>query len=147
MSFLSGIKNSNAGAPNGTATLDANTEVVQLPSGASGALLGSVLRQDGTWNLAREGLRWAVRSSGYVAVAGDGIIIDTTGAAATITLPITPTVKDSIGFIDSLGSWGTNNLTILRNGQTIMSSATDLIANLSNKNFTLVFTGTDWRIV
>jgi len=92
------------------------------------------------------GLIWTSRASGYTATSGDGIITNTSAAVVTITLPLAPALNDKVGFMDLTGTWSVNNLTIVRNGQTIMGSATDLIANVSNKNFRLVFTGTDWRI-
>jgi len=43
------IPSSEKGAANGVATLDANSEVVELPAGAAVAASDAVLRSDGTW--------------------------------------------------------------------------------------------------
>ena len=43
------IASADKAAASGVASLDANTEVVQLPAGAAAAGAGSLLSQDGTW--------------------------------------------------------------------------------------------------
>lgn len=88
---------------------------------------------------------WKTKTGNYTAVAGDYIAADTTGGVFTITLPSFPTAGQPVDF-SSGPLCSTNNLTIARNGQTIMSTASDLTVSTNNVQFTLVFDGTTWRL-
>lgn len=94
------------------------------------------------------GLTWVAKATTYTAVNGDGILADTSGGAWTLTLPASPSVGDTVGIIDSTGSFDTYNLTIDRNGSLIMSTAENLVANVNEAAFTLVYSGaTDgWKL-
>jgi len=70
---------------------------------------------------------------------------DTTSGPFSVTLPGSPVLGSTCEFIDPFGTWGTNNLTILRNGSTIVGSATDLICNISGEEFRLIYNGTTWK--
>ena len=76
------------------------------------------------------GYTWTVKTAAYTAVDNDGILADTTTAAFTVTLPATPTDGMKVMVMDgtSAGSWGTNNLTVARNGATINGAAADYVA-------------------
>jgi len=74
-------------------------------------------------------------------------LVNTTSAPITLTLPASPLLGDAYAFRDSAGTFATNNLTLARNGKTIMGGATDLACNVSGANFLLWFNGTDWRIL
>ena len=65
----------------------------------------------------------------------------------TITLPATPAENDIVGFLDLKGTFDKNNLTVARNGQTIMGLAQDMVVNTKNISFSLRFTNNDWRVV
>jgi len=82
----------------------------------------------------------------YTAVNKDYIYVDTSLSAFSITLPINPNIGDKVVFLDVKTSFKNNNLTILRNGETIMGSNTDFIININNAKTEVIFTGTDWRI-
>jgi hypothetical protein len=56
---------------------------------------------------------------------------DSSGAAFTITLPASASFGDEIEFFDGTGSWGTNNVTLDRNGLKIDASASNFILNFS----------------
>jgi hypothetical protein len=88
---------------------------------------------------------WVVKTTTYTAVNKDAIAADTSGGAFTITLPASPSTGDSVTFADSGHSFNTNNLTIARNGSTIESSATDLVADVSNIFLSLIYDGTTWK--
>ena len=88
---------------------------------------------------------WMVKTTTYTAVNKDAIAANTSGGAFTITLPASPSTGDSVTFADSGHSFSTNNLTIARNGSTIESSATDLIADVSNVFLSLIYDGSTWR--
>jgi hypothetical protein len=73
---------------------------------------------------------WLVKTTTYTAANKDAIAADTSGGAFTITLPATPASGDSINVADSGHIFGTNNLTIGRNGSTIEAEAADFILDV-----------------
>ena len=75
----------------------------------------------------------------YTAVNNDQLIIDTSAAARQVTLPASPSVGNEVTFIDAKGSFGSNNLTIARNGSNILGSASNLVVSVNGTAFTLVF--------
>src|SRR5210317_1299544 len=58
-------------------------------------------------------------------VAGNGYFMDTTSGAITATLPGSPSAGDTIAIKDYAGTFGSNNLTIGRNGNNIQGVAND----------------------
>lgn len=97
--------------------------------------------------LASQGESWSRKTGGYTASASDALLCDTVAVGAfTVTLPASPSEGDTVRFVPS-SSWETNNLTIGRNGNTIMGDAADLTCDVT-KAFSLVWDGTDndWRI-
>lgn len=111
---------------------------------------GNVLTSNGSaWTSsapAAGGVTWQTKTTTYTAVSGDYLLADTTSAAFTITLPLAPAANDAVYFQDAKGTFGTNNLTVARNGQTIMGVAEDLIVSADNYGFGLIYNGSDWRI-
>jgi len=106
---------------------------------------GQVLSTDGTTasftDASGGGTSWqAVKTSGFTAAAGEGYFCNTTSSAFTATLPSSPTLGDSISFIDYAGTFDTNNLTIARNGKNIQGLAEDLTVSVERAGLTLVFT-------
>jgi hypothetical protein len=79
-------------------------------------------------------------------VAKEGVLADTSGGAFTVTLPATPSVGDLVVVADAGASWGTNNLTVGRNGSTIGGLAEDLVCNINGVSVTLVYDGTTWEV-
>jgi len=75
----------------------------------------------------------------YTAVNNDQLIIDTSAATRQVTLPASPSVGNQVTFIDAKGSFGSNNLTIARNGSNINGSAANLTVSTNGEAFTLVF--------
>jgi len=73
------------------------------------------------------------------AIAGQGYFIDTTSAAHTINLPSSPSIGDSIAITDYAGTFGTNNLTITRNGNNIQGVANDSVINTNRASIVLVY--------
>jgi hypothetical protein len=82
-------------------------------------------------------------------VAGDNIFADTSGGAFTITLPSSPSQGDEISFIDSEGTFDTNNLTIEPGSEKIMANTAgdEMVVDTNNAAFTLVYQDSDfgWR--
>jgi hypothetical protein len=88
----------------------------------------------------------AVKTTTYTAVANDGVQTNTTSGAFTVNLPASPATGTQVFVVDSFGTWGTNNLTIGRNGSTIEGSATDLVCDINGVSIQCIYNGTTWDI-
>ena len=88
---------------------------------------------------------WATKTSNYTAVNGDRLVIDTTSGAFTVNLPASPSVGNTISFIDGGDNNGfaSNSLTIGRNGSKINKLTADLTVSTQGAAFTLVYTGSN----
>ena len=75
----------------------------------------------------------------YTAVAGDQLLINTTQTTVTITLPTSPAVGDEVVIIDARGTFGSNNVTVERNGQPINSGTNNLALAVNGQAVTLVY--------
>jgi len=85
------------------------------------------------------GTIWSLKSANYTSVSNDGLFADTSGGVFTILLPVSPIIGDTVSFSDPSSSWGTNNLTIGRNGQYINGLAEDLTCDIEKCNIKLIF--------
>lgn len=92
------------------------------------------------------GVEYIVKTANYTASANEGILADTSGGAFTVTLPATPATGDVVVVADPTGDWGTNNLTVGRNGSTIADVAQDLVCDISGVSVQLVYDGTTWAV-
>ena len=81
----------------------------------------------------------AVKTANYTATEGSLVLMSTTAAARTLTLPATPDVGDKVGWIDYDGTFATNNLTVARNGKNIMGLAENMTVSTNNANATLIY--------
>ena len=93
-------------------------------------------------------LTWSAISTGTTAASKNGYLCNTTGGAFTLTLPLAPTVGDTVAVVDAAGTFQTSALTLGRNSQPIMGSATDMTVSTQYASFTLVYQGATngWRI-
>jgi hypothetical protein len=86
------------------------------------------------------GTSWqAVKTGNFNAAAGEGYFVNTSSAAITATLPASPTIGQTIKFVDYAGTFDTNNLTIGRNGKNIQGLAENLVVNQERAGLSLVF--------
>jgi hypothetical protein len=92
------------------------------------------------------GIDYEVKTANYTALDKEGILADTSGGSFTVTLPATPDVGDQVIIADPTGDWGTNNLTIGRNGETIAGVAQDLVCDISGVSVQVVYDGTTWAV-
>jgi hypothetical protein len=92
------------------------------------------------------GIDYEVKTANYTALDKEGILADTSGGAFTVTLPATPDVGDQVIIADPTGDWGTNNLTIGRNGSTIAGVNQDLVCDISGVSVQVVYDGTTWAV-
>ena len=87
------------------------------------------------------GAAWALKTAAYTAVAGDGVMVDTS-VAVTITLPISsgpPALGDFVRILDATGNAATNNITVARNGNNIQGAAADLTIATARAAIGLVY--------
>src|SRR6056300_1495454 len=91
-------------------------------------------------NLANTGVDWqSVKTGNFTAVAGEGYFVDTTSTAITVTLPASPNAGDTIQIRDYAGTFGTNNLTVNRNGNNLGGSAVNGEVSTNNTFITYVY--------
>src|SRR5210317_186388 len=104
-------------------------------NGTSVSLGASASLKDISW----QSVVTADGSTATSAVAGNGYFIDTTSAAHTINLPSSPSAGDKIAIKDYAGTFGTNNLTIGRNGNNIQGVANDSLIATNRASLILVY--------
>jgi hypothetical protein len=97
------------------------------------------------------GVTWIYKNAGYTAVDGEGIMADTSAGIWNLTLPAAPTIGQKVGVSDYAGTFAANHLTILRNGSLIMDLAEDLVVDMQNASFLLIYSGdapagTGWKL-
>lgn len=147
------------GADSSAVTSSHDYKIAQLQSGKQATLVsGTNIKTINSESLLGGGnieitggsgaVDWIAKSSAYTAENGDGILADTSGGAWTLTLPSSPSVGDVVGVSDSSGSFATNNLTIANNGSKIMGASENLVIDINDASFLLVYTGsTDgWKL-
>ena len=112
---------------------------VVLPPGST-----SLIYSDGTnvnKGLIKKG--YYTVPANYTAVDGDQLFVNTSAtginAAATITLPASPSVGDEVTIIDSGNFAASNNITVDRNGSPINGDTSNLTVNTNSAAFTLVY--------
>ncbi len=99
-----------------------------ITTNASGTLsftdINTLVTSDINWNTTPQ-------YNNITLVSGTGYFINTTAGATTMTLPASPSVGDFVALKDYAGTFGTNKLTIDRNGSNIQGSAnnSDLTTN------------------
>ena len=91
---------------------------------------------------------WITKTAAYSAANGDFIAVNTTAGPITITLPASPSVNSVINFMDPQGTWGTNNLIVVGNGNNISGSTSTLVCDVSN-GFYLIYVGgtVGWKFI
>ena len=133
----------------------ANQIVFQTGSGATGFVpaptaSGQAVTWDGSsigWAAgAAAGISYLLVSSNYTAANKEGVLTDTSGGAFTVTLPAAPTTGAQVIVADAGSAWGTNNLTVGRNGSTIGGLAEDLVCDITGASVQLVYDGTTWEV-
>lgn len=81
----------------------------------------------------------SVQTTGFTAVAGNIYPCNTTSAAFTVTLPASPSVGDQIQILDYAGTFGTNNLTLGRNGSNITGVANNYLMSTNRESIILIY--------
>jgi hypothetical protein len=119
-------------------TVGASGDTITFPSGTTVVNNGS---QTGFGRTGTVDWDTTAKTASFTAVSGTGYFVNTTSGAITATLPATPSAGDIVGFNDYARNFGTNNLTIARNGSLIQGAATD--ATISTNGQSLMFVYVD----
>ena len=72
-------------------------------------------------------------------VAGKGYFVNNTSAAGLVKLPISASIGDFVVIKDYAGNFGTNSLTIQRNGHNIQGIANDSLISTNRASLVLVY--------
>ena len=141
------LRNTNAtGAP----SIAVNSDLPVMSSTVGGAVptppnnTTTFLRGDGTFAAPASGgvVYTTTKTANYTASANDGVLTNTTGGAFTVTLPAAPTNGQQVIVADVGGAWGTNNLTVGRNGSDIADLAQDLVCDINSASVQFVYNST-----
>jgi hypothetical protein len=156
VSLASGVTGTLPVANGGTSltTLTANNVILgngsSAPTFVAPSTTGNVLTSNGTtWTsaiLPAGGLTYVVKTSNYTTQDKEGVLADTSGGAFTVTLPATPATGAQVVVADSGSFWGTNNLTVGRNGSTIGGLSQDLVCDITGVSVQLVYDGSTWEV-
>ena len=103
-----------------TVTLGDSGDTFTIPSGATINNQGTATNFGATGSAS-----WTttVKTSGFTAVAGEGYFVDTTSGAISVNLPA-GTAGAVVAFKDYLGTFDTNNLTLVQNGSDKVGGST-----------------------
>lgn len=92
---------------------------------------------------------WTVTTANVTAASKDGLLLDVSGGAFTVTLPASPTLGDYVAFAHAAGDLSVSKVTVDRNGENILGQAANLEIDDNNlANLQLVYAGATagWRI-
>jgi len=74
------------------------------------------------------------------------VIANTNGGSFNLTLPLSPTNGDTITVVDYDGSFATNNVKLIRNGESIGGFAMDYILDVDKVFVDLVYGPDGWKV-
>ena len=121
-------------------TIGASGDTVTLAAGASQSGFG----RSGSVN-------WdtTAKTTGFTAVSGNGYFCNTTSAAFTVTLPLSPSAGAIVAIADYNGTAATNNITVGRNSSNINGAASNftISKNYAAISFVYVDVTAGWRSV
>jgi hypothetical protein len=156
VSLASGVTGTLPVANGGTGATTLTANNVILGNGTSAVnfvapgTTGNVLTSNGTtWTsavLPAGGLTYVVKTANYTTFDKEGVLADTTGGAFTVTLPATPATGAQVVVADAGANWGTNNLTVGRNGSTIGGLAENLVCDITGASVQFVYDGSTWEV-
>lgn len=89
------------------------------------------------------GRAWAVKTANYNIVTKDRLIVNPPGAGVVLTLPASPATGAEVMI---KGNFATYNVTVARNGSTIVGLAENLVLDKDNISAHLVYDGSTWRV-
>jgi hypothetical protein len=120
-----------------TLTVGASGDTIVIPSGAiisnQGTAAGFGPTGAVSWNTTK------ITANPNPAVTGVGYFCDTTSAAFTVTLPLSPAAGAVVGISDYANTFATNNITVGRNGSNIGGVATNAVLSTNGIAVTFVY--------
>lgn len=131
----------NSGTTKATITAGANITV----SNGNGSITIAATTGSGA------GITWNAFTASGTAAAGNGYIVNTSGAALTMTLPANPGSGATIYWLDGASTFATNNFTVTggaTSGVKVMGLAQSMTVNTNNAAAGMVYyaTNLDWRM-
>ena len=122
---------------------------VTLPNNPSAGTLqaATALYVEQTVDAAQQS--WTVTTANVTASSKDGLLLDVSGGAFTVTLPASPSLGDYVAFAHAAGDLSVSKVTVDRNGENILGQASNLDIDDNNlANIQLVYAGSSagWRI-
>ena len=101
------------------------------------------------WATVVAGAAWVIKTAAYTAVNGDGVMVDTSSSAITITLPASPVLGNFVRIMDQTGNAATNNITVGRNSEKIQGASADLTIQTARASIGLVYSNTaqGWLLI
>ena len=107
----------------------------------TGIISSNLNRSSGLIKEASGGIDYdtSAKTSNFTAEANRGYFVDTSSSAITVTLPSSAETGDIVAFKDYTATFGTNNLTIARNGHNIQGNAGDGKIKTNRASVVLVY--------
>jgi hypothetical protein len=87
------------------------------------------------------GLSYIFTTTAVTATNNQGVLTSTSGGSFTVTLPAAPSVGNQVVIADAGSSWATNNLTVDRNGSTLVAWLKTLYAIFQGSVSSFCMTG------
>ena len=137
---------STSGSYSNPAWITALDEAKVLP--AQTGQSGKVLVTNGTatsWGTVSGGITYTRITTNTTLTDKQGVVADTTGGSFTVTLPATPATGAQVAIADG-ANWGTNSLTVARNGNTIENLAEDLLLDITGALVNFIYDGNTWEV-
>jgi len=121
-----------------TITIGASGDTISIPAGATLANSGTAT---GFASIAWQSS--IVTAATHTAAAGQGLWLDTSSNAITLTLPSSPSVGDQIIFTDYARNWASNAITLSLNGSKFQGNTSPApVYNTNGESVDIVFSGT-----
>ena len=120
-----------------TITIGASGDTISIPAGATLANSGTAT---GFASIAWQSS--IVTAATHTAAAGQGLWLDTSSNAITLTLPASPSVGDQVIFTDYARNWGTNAVTLNLNSEKFQGNTTPVpVYDTTGESVDIVYSG------
>ena len=120
-----------------TITIGASGDTISIPAGATLANSGTAT---GFASIAWQSS--IVTAATHTASAGQGLWLDTSSNAITLTLPASPSVGDQIIFTDYARNWETNAVTLNLNSEKFQGNTTPVpVYDTTGESVDIVYSG------